>query len=114
MLSKILALSALLSVVSLNGFAASTPEPRAGKINTLHTRSFFYIEGQYANDAASASIIMHGQMYVEHLTPQNVQHDLPLVLFHGLGQSGTNWLTTPDGRTGWADYFREHRFHYCA
>ena len=26
-------------------------------------------------------------------------------MFHGAGQTATNWLGTPDGRPGWAEYF---------
>ncbi len=51
---------------------------------------------------------MHGQMYVEVLTPDLVQQPYPLVLIHGRGQTATNWLTTPDGRPGWADWFTDH------
>jgi len=28
----------------------------------------------------------------------------PIVIFHGNGQTGTDWLQTPDGRAGWAYY----------
>lgn len=29
----------------------------------------------------------------------------PLVFLHGCGQSRMGWMTTPDGREGWSDYF---------
>ena len=29
----------------------------------------------------------------------------PLVFLHGYGQSRMGWMTTPDGREGWSDYF---------
>jgi len=48
---------------------------------------------------------MHGQMYVEVLTPRNPRHPFPLVLIHGAAQTATNWMGTPDGRPGWADFF---------
>jgi hypothetical protein len=44
-------------------------------------------------------------MYVEHLTPAKVTQPLPILFVHGQGMTGTNWLHTPDGRPGWADYF---------
>lgn len=47
---------------------------------------------------------MHGQMYVEVLTPNVVSKRYPLVLVHGAAQTATNWLMTPDGRKGWADH----------
>lgn len=30
---------------------------------------------------------------------------LPMVFLHGYGQSRMGWMTTPDGRDGWNDYF---------
>jgi pimeloyl-ACP methyl ester carboxylesterase len=47
---------------------------------------------------------MKGQMYVEALIPERVEHLYPLVLIHGGAQTAMNWLTTPDGRPGWAEW----------
>ncbi|KAF9554875.1 alpha/beta-hydrolase [Agrocybe pediades] len=76
---------------------------------TPHTRSYFYVGGQYsavanANGSFDAAIYS-GQMYVEHLVPLHVTRKYPLVMFHGSSMTGTNFLNTPDGRPGWADYF---------
>ncbi len=49
-------------------------------------------------------------MYVEVLVPKKITHAWPLVLFHGAAQTATNWLGTPDGRKGWADYFVEQGY----
>jgi len=49
--------------------------------------------------------LMHDQMYVEVLTPRHPRSRYPLVLIHGAAQTATNWMGTPDGRPGWADYF---------
>ena len=70
---------------------------------TLSTREFFYVGGKYVGSAGSQ--LMAEQMYVEVLRPQRVSQKYPLVFFHGAGQTATNWMGTPDGRTGWADYF---------
>jgi pimeloyl-ACP methyl ester carboxylesterase len=43
-------------------------------------------------------------MYVEALVPERIEHPLPLVLIHGGGQTAMNWMTTPDGRPGWAEW----------
>ena len=53
---------------------------------------------------------MHGQMYVEEVAPKKVRHPYPLVLIHGAAQTATNWMGTPDGRKGWADYFVEQGY----
>jgi len=45
------------------------------------------------------------QMYVEELKPAAVTRPNPIVFWPGMCQSGTSWLTTPDGRPGWASYF---------
>ncbi len=70
---------------------------------TPATREFFYVGGRYAGEPGSQ--VMAGQMYVEALRPQRVTQKYPLAFFHGNWQTATNWLGTPDGRAGWADYF---------
>ncbi|KJA21010.1 hypothetical protein HYPSUDRAFT_68131 [Hypholoma sublateritium FD-334 SS-4] len=71
---------------------------------TLHTRSYFYVGGSYVQSPIGSSISAE-QMYVEHLTPIKVTARYPLLMIHGNGMTGTNFLNTPDGRPGWADYF---------
>jgi pimeloyl-ACP methyl ester carboxylesterase len=71
--------------------------------HTLATREYFYIGGKYIGQPGKE--VMAGQMYVEVLRPQRVTQKYPLVLFHGAGQTATNWMGTPDGRSGWTDYF---------
>jgi pimeloyl-ACP methyl ester carboxylesterase len=44
-------------------------------------------------------------MFVQYLLPADRRHDYPIVMIHGGGGQGTDWLETPDGRDGWADYF---------
>ena len=41
------------------------------------------------------------QMYVEYMIPAQVRHPFPMVLVHGGGGQGTDWMGTPDGRPGW-------------
>src|ERR1700742_5094625 len=71
--------------------------------HTLSTRDFFYVGGKFTGGPGHE--VMAGQMYVEVLRPQRVVQKYPLVLIHGAGQTATNWLGTPDGRAGWAEYF---------
>lgn len=66
-------------------------------------RDFFYVGGEYAGPPGEE--VMHGQMYVERLTPRAPRRVWPVVMFHGMGQTATNWLGTPDGRPGWAEHF---------
>jgi pimeloyl-ACP methyl ester carboxylesterase len=52
--------------------------------------------------------VLAGQAYVEYFIPQRLRHGrrtLPIVMIPGGGLVGVHFLTTPDGREGWADYF---------
>jgi len=71
--------------------------------HTTASRDFFFVGGTYASQTNNE--LMTGQMYVEVLHPARVTQRYPLVFFHGGGQTATNWIGTPDGRSGWADYF---------
>lgn len=64
---------------------------------------FFYAGGKYAG--APGKEVMDGAEYVEVMVPKKIRHPYPLVFFHGAGQTGTDWLQTPDGRPGWAYFF---------
>ncbi|HLW93896.1 MAG TPA: alpha/beta fold hydrolase [Solirubrobacteraceae bacterium] len=47
-------------------------------------------------------------MYVEWEAPAQEDGGVPWVLVHGGGGQGTDYLTTPDGRLGWARLLVEH------
>jgi pimeloyl-ACP methyl ester carboxylesterase len=47
------------------------------------------------------------QMYVERWIPAEVRHPYPVVLIHGGYRQGSDWISTPDGRRGWATIFLE-------
>ena len=38
------------------------------------------------------------------MIPTVVRHQIPIVLVHGGGGQGTDWMGTPDGRPGWFQY----------
>ncbi len=71
-------------------------------------RGYFYVGGRYTG--AAGNTIMDGQAYVEVLAPKQVRRPFPLVLIHGAAQTATNWMGTPDGRKGWAEYFVEQGY----
>ena len=50
------------------------------------------------------------QAYVQYFIPADRQHELPVLLVHGGGMTGSNWETTPDGRNGWLYHFLEAGF----
>ncbi len=71
-------------------------------------RGYFYVGGKYVGEPGKE--IMDGQVYVEVLAPKEVRRPYPLVLIHGAAQTATNWMGTPDGRKGWAEYFVEQGY----
>jgi hypothetical protein len=71
-------------------------------------RGYFYVGGKYVGEPGKE--IMQGQAYVEVLAPRDQRHPYPLVLIHGAAQTATNWMGTPDGRKGWAEYFVEQGY----
>jgi pimeloyl-ACP methyl ester carboxylesterase len=50
------------------------------------------------------------QMYVEHWIPREVRHPYPVVLIHGGYGQGSDWISTPDGRRGWATLLLEQGY----
>src|SRR5580693_7011062 len=63
----------------------------------------FFVGGQYRKTPAGT--VMDGQMYVQFQIPRHKHHPYPIVMIHGQAQGGVNFLSTPDGREGWADLF---------
>ena len=57
-----------------------------------------------------ASLVMDGAMYVNYVIPYTVTHPYPIVLIHGGVGTGQAFLSTPDGRTGWAQYLANQGF----
>ena len=76
--------------------------------SSVGARGYFYVGGTYVGEPGKE--IMQGQIYVEVVAPKEVRRPYPLVLIHGAGQTATNWMGTPDGRKGWADYFVEQGY----
>jgi pimeloyl-ACP methyl ester carboxylesterase len=71
-------------------------------------RGYFYVGGHYVGEPGKS--IMQGQIYVEVLAPKKQRRPYPIVLIHGAAQTATNWMGTPDGREGWAEYFVEQGY----
>ncbi len=69
----------------------------------LADHSCFFVGGDYRE--IDTGVICEGSMYVECFVPTDQSHDLPVVMVHGKGQTGTNFIATPDGRRGWLHDF---------
>ncbi|KAI4169947.1 MAG: hypothetical protein LQ343_005329 [Gyalolechia ehrenbergii] len=91
---------------------SSTVHAKSALVESPSHRSYIYVGGQYIDNGDSDDQhVMTGQMYVEKLVPvDGVRHPWPLVLIHGAGQTGTNFLNTPDGRQGWASWLLDRGY----
>ena len=65
--------------------------------------SYMWVNVKRAETARS-TFVGGQQMYVEYMIPSQVKHPVPIVLVHGGGGQGTDWMGTPDGRPGWFQY----------
>lgn len=75
----------------------------------------FQVGGHYATVQGlgadgPGSTVMDGAMYVNYVIPYTVTHPYPIILIHGGVGTGQAFLSTPDGRTGWAQYFARQGF----
>jgi len=82
----------------------------AGSVGTLTlaAQGFFWVGGEHRDTAAGAAL--RAPMYVEYWIPQQLRHPYPLVLVHGGGGQGLDFLGTADGREGWAHWFVRRGF----
>ena len=106
-------LVSLLAVIAGFGSAVSAfaqqARPNANipmmSLENVAYHGFFYAGGEYVREGDEAT--MGGAMYVEVMVPREIRHPYPVVFYHGAGQTGVDWLQTPDGRPGWAYDFLE-------
>jgi pimeloyl-ACP methyl ester carboxylesterase len=75
-------------------------------LNNVARHGFVYAGGKYVGELGpNKEATMGGAMYVEVLVPKQIRSPYPVVFLHGAGQTGVDWLQTPDGRPGWAYNF---------
>jgi pimeloyl-ACP methyl ester carboxylesterase len=56
-------------------------------------------------------LVVNGeQMYVEYWTPAEIRHPYPMVIVHGGGGQGLDWLGRPDGGPGWVTYLLQEGY----
>jgi hypothetical protein len=78
---------------------------------SLSGQGVLYEGGVYDNPSAPTT--MSGQMHVFYQIPAGYNWGRrdshpPIIMIHGSQQTGANFLGTPDGRPGWAQFFVEH------
>ena len=92
----------IMFTLALAGCAGAPTKDAIGPL-VIADQGFFHVGGAYTKTKDGQ--IWTGQMFVQYQIPQDRKHPYPVVMWHGGGQTGTNFLGTPDGRKGWADYF---------
>jgi pimeloyl-ACP methyl ester carboxylesterase len=101
------AASAVLPQWSSNIEAASLAQQTAATATKLPLDvaewSYLWVNVKRAETARS-TFVGGQQMYVEYMIPSQVKHPFPIVLVHGGGGQGIDWMGTPDGRPGWFQY----------
>ena len=90
--------------------AASKAAPNANiptvSLANVARHGFYYAGGKYVGELGDEKeSTMGGAMYVEVMVPKQIRSPYPIVFLHGAGQTGVDWLLTPDGRPGWAYNF---------
>jgi pimeloyl-ACP methyl ester carboxylesterase len=92
----------LVGMLALVGCASTST------LSGFSMRDVFFVGGRYVGEPDK--VVMQGAMYVEHLKPRILSQKFPLVMISGTAQTAVNWMTTPDGREGWAQYFVEQGY----
>jgi pimeloyl-ACP methyl ester carboxylesterase len=80
----------------------SHPEHRGQTTKSvrLADQGYFWVGVTY-EQREGQSTVDGTQMYVEFQQPEEQTQPLPVVLIHGGGGQGLDWMATPDGRPGW-------------
>jgi len=98
----------LVGAVLVGSCLASSIVCAADEVLTLAKQGNFYIGGKYVE--SNGDMPMVGQAFVQYQIPQRQTHRYPIVMVHGGSQTGSGWISTPDGRDGWATYFLRHGY----
>ena len=100
---RVQSMTAAAAIAALAG-ATQAQQPPAEvammSMDNVAYHGFFYAGGEYVE--FRDDVTMGGAMYVEVMVPHEIQQDYPIVFLHGAGQTGVDFLQTPDGRPGWA------------
>jgi pimeloyl-ACP methyl ester carboxylesterase len=70
---------------------------------TIAKTGHFFVGGKYVDSKEGQ--VLAGQSYVEYYIPANQTHPWPIVFIEGCCPSGAPYMSTPDGRDGWGQYF---------
>ncbi|MBY8858692.1 alpha/beta fold hydrolase [Nocardia sp. CA2R105] len=90
-------------IVNVDALLATTAGDVGQQPIILNQMGSFFFAGRVARAVDGETF--HGDHgYAQYFVPEPAR-DLPLVMWHGLGQSGKCWESTPDGREGFWQLF---------
>jgi pimeloyl-ACP methyl ester carboxylesterase len=89
--------------------AQPPPATGQGPVLDIADWSYHWVGVEHAT-LARGTMCNGMQMYVEHWIPREVRHPYPVVLIHGGYGQGSDWISTPDGRRGWATLLLEQGY----
>ena len=89
------------------GQTSTSPAP--GAVLDIADWSYYWY-GIERVKLARGTLINGMQMFVEHWIPTVVRHPYSIVLVHGGYGQASDWMSTPDGRPGWASLFLEQGY----
>ena len=110
LLLAVIALAGSSSYVEAQSHASRAVPPAVPTValDNVARQGFFFAGGKYVGELGpTKESTMGGAMYVEVMVPRQIRSPYPVVFLHGAGQTGVDWLQTPDGRPGWAYDFLE-------
>lgn len=97
-----------LAAAALAGSVSASPLTLADQ--GMFSAGGLVIENEGVFDPVNGQYSPEGQLL--HADHASVLYQIPenanghaMVFLHGYGQSRMGWMTTPDGRDGWNDYF---------
>ena len=99
----------VIAVLAAFAFIAGCAGPTDNKLFSadhplsIADQGYFFVGGGYSKTKDGQ--VMSGQMFVQYQIPAKLRSPYPVIMIHGGGQTGSNFLGTPDGRRGWSDYF---------
>ncbi len=88
---------------------AQSPPASPGPPLDIADWSYFWYGVEHAT-LARGTLCNGMQMYVERWIPREVRHPYPVVLIHGGYGQGSDWISTPDGKRGWASLLLEQGY----
>lgn len=99
-----LAAAAAGAALAGSGIAGAATPVAAGPALDLAEWSYFWLGVKRAR-IARGTVVTGEQMYVESWIPAEVRQPVSVVMVHGGGSQGLDWMGTPDGRPGWVTHF---------